>query len=88
MRWSNGITDSMNMSSSGLRELVMNREAWHVAVVGLQGVGHYGATELTEVCGWCVCVCGKQALVVSVDNCENIQRKCPQNLVGNLPDST
>ena len=56
MRWSNGITDSMNMSSSGLQELVMNREAWHAAVVGLQGVGHYRATELTEVCGWCVCV--------------------------------
>ena len=34
----------------------MNREAWCAVVMGLRGVGHYGATELTEVCGWCVCV--------------------------------
>ena len=40
IRWLNGITESMDIILSNVRELVMDREAWHATSVGLQRTGH------------------------------------------------
>ena len=52
VRWLNDITDSMDMSLSKLRELIMDREAWRAAVHGFAKIGKDWVTELNWEGRW------------------------------------